>query len=306
MAMDILLPNSRTVSTDTAPPRLVIAVDGVDKGGKTNFALSGPRPLVYLDTDVGSEGVIERADRPDLILKPEPFAFRPSEVTWEIDDATKSAAIMKAAEPELERFRLLYYHALTKPVFKTKGGKLVKARTVVIDNGSEIWELLRLCYLGRLTQVKPHHYTEVNGLMRDLVRAAYDNDVNVIWIHKLKAEYKEGAEGKSNKSGVLQRMGFSDMSYLVQANFLAHRIPSNISQDTVVKWKPGEGVIELPIAGREDRDADLGFRLLAGNSRHDATIEGEVWFNAEIDFATVAMRIRPDVDPAVWYTAGDL
>lgn len=300
MSIVPLMSELSLANTDAAPPRIILAVDGTDKSGKTRFALTAPRPLVYLDTDIGSEGVIEKADRPDLILTPKPFMFRPSEITWELDEAAKSAAIMRAAEPELERFRKVYLHALTQPVVSIHGQKH-KARTVVIDNGSEVWELLRLCYLGKLTQVKPHHYTEVNGLMRDLVRAAYDNDVNVIWIHKLKAEYKENAEGKSSKSGILQRVGFSDMSYLVQANLLAHRVPSNVVQDQVVRWKSGEGLFELPLAARVGDD--LGFRLVVGNARHDPSMEGEVWFNEGIDFQTLAMRLRPDVDPAAWYTA---
>lgn len=298
--MEVLLPDASVVTADAPPPRIIIAVDGIDKGGKTRFALTAPRPLVYLDTDLGSEGVMEKADRRDLIIASDkPFMFRTSEVTWDLDDAAKTAAIMRRAEPELERFRAMYRHALSKPVAKVNGQAL-KARTIVVDNASEIWELLRLCYLGKLTQVKSHHYTEVNGVMRDLVREAYDHDVNVIWIHKLKSEYKENADGKNVKSGVLQRVGFADMSYLVQANLLAHRVASNVTTDQIVKWKSGEGLFELPIAAREEND--LGFRLVVGNSRHDPTLEGEVWFNADIDFPTVAMRLRPDVDPTHWYT----
>lgn len=300
-----LMPGTTTVDQDVAPARLILALDGPDKGGKTHFAATAPRPLVYLDTDVGHEGVVDKADRPDLIIKPPPFSFRASEVTWEIDEAAKSAAIMKAAEPELERFRQLYYHALTEPVL-AKDGVAYKAKTIVIDNASEIWELLRLCYLGKLTQVKPHHYTEVNGLMRDLVRAAYDNDVNVIWIHKLKQEYKEGVDGRNSKSGTMERIGFGDMSYLVQANLLAYRTPSSVKQDAVFKWRPGSTTIELGIAGREDPQTDLGFKLFMGNCRQDPTAEGEVWFNEQIDFAQVAMRLRPEVDPSEWYTNPDL
>ncbi len=298
--MKTLMPELAFVSDQQAPPRLILAVDGMDKQGKTRFALTAPKPLVYLDFDIGKEGVLEKADRSDLIVAPKPFIFRPSEVSWDLgDSAALSQEMMKRAEPELERFRKVYMHALTKPVIE-RNGRPLKARTIVIDTGSEAWELMRLVYLGKLTQVKPHHYTEVNSLMRDLVRMAYDNDVNVIWVHKIKGEWSENAEGKARKSGTLLRAGFSDMSFLVQANLLAFRIASNVVNEQIVKWKSGEALFELPIAAREEND--LGFRLVVGNSRHDPALEGEVFFNAEIDFPTVAMRMRPDVDPDAWLT----
>ena len=282
--------------------RLILGVDGLDKHGKTRFALSAPKPLVYLDFDVGKEGVIEKELKHNpLIVTAPPFVFRPSEISWEIDDdAQRSKKVMEGAEPHLTRFRTLYLRSLREPVLKI-GKTPVKARTVVVDTGSEAWELLRLCEFGKISQVKPHHYTEVNGLMRDIVRAGFDSDVNVIWLHKLKAVWKESAEGKARKTDVLERAGFEGMSYLVQANLLAYRIQANLAMPSRVKWKSGEGLFEVPIDPREEDD--LGFRLVVGNSRHDPSLEGLVLQNEMIDFRTIAQMMVPDSEPEDWNDA---
>jgi hypothetical protein len=278
--------------------RVVIAVDGLDKHGKTRFALSAPKPLVYLDFDVGKEGVLQKAPGKEYISTTKPFLFRPSEISWELEDeAAIQKKIMAAAEQELTRFRSVYLSSLKDPAMLIRGKRL-KARTVVIDTGSECWELLRLCEFGKVSQVKPHHYTQVNGLMRDLVRAAFDSDVNVIWLHKLKAEWKEGSDGKGRKTGELSRAGFEGMSYLVQANLLCTRVPANLATPTVIKWKSGEGMFEVPIEPREEND--LGFRLVVGNSRHDPNLEGMVLHNDTIDFPTIARMMLPEADPSAW------
>jgi hypothetical protein len=216
------------------------------------------------------------------------------------DDAARSKKVMSAAEPHLTRFRNTYLRVLREPVVKV-GGRSVKARTVVVDTGSECWELLRLCEFGKISQVKPHHYTEVNGLMRDIVRAGFDSDVNVIWLHKLKAEWKDNAEGKGRKTGVLERHGFEGMSYLVQANLLAYRVAANLQTDTVVKWKSGEGMFEVPISPRDD--GDMGFRLVIGNSRHDPGLEGLTLQNDMIDFRTIAQMMLPHTAVEDWNDA---
>jgi hypothetical protein len=293
-AITSLLTDLSVAGSTPAPNRLIVAVDGLDKHGKTTFALSAPKPLVYLDFDIGKEGVIEKVPDAQRILVSKPFMFRASEAGWDApNDAERTKAIMEAADPELDRFRRTYLKALTEPIIAVNGVKQ-KARSVVIDTGSEAWELMRQCYFGKLTQVKPHHYGEVNGLMRDLVRAGYESDVNVIWLHKLKSEWKEGADNKRSKSGVLERTGFSDMSYLVQANLLAYRVGTT---PQTVKWRSGEGTFEVTLDPRQldaegyVTDDDLGFRIVCGNSRHNATLEGEVWEGLGATFPAVAAAI---------------
>jgi hypothetical protein len=300
--VEVLINDLALAGESALKPRIVIAVDGLDKHGKTRFAFSAPKPLIYLDFDIGKEGVIEKFIKENpFILSSPPFLFRPSEVGFGEEDSEKhSAKIVEAAWPVLQRFRDTYLRALREPCLKVAGQK-VMARTVVVDTGTEAWQLLRLAEFGKISQVKPHHYVQVNGLMRDIVRAGFDSNVNVIWLHKLKAEWKDNAEGKGRKTGTIERDGFDGMSYLVQANLLAYRVQANLQQTSSVKWKSGEGVFEVQVEPREADD--LGFRLIVGNSRHDPSLEGMTLSNDMINFRTIAQMMLPETTPEDWADA---
>ncbi len=299
MADPQVLLDDCTFATETKR-RIIIAVDGLDKQGKTHFALTAPKPIVFLDFDIGTEGV-SGIQQPNIV-RSQPFMFRPSEVLFavqELDERAQQVKMMEAAAPVLERFRRTYLKALREPVMVNSKGKKLMARTVIVDTGSEAWELLRLAELGKVTQVKPHHYVAVNGLMRDIVRAGYDSDTNVIWLHKLKAEWKDSSEGKGRKTGTVERAGFTDMAFLVQANLLAFRAPRVDAPEQAWKWKSGEGVFEFVTQPRLDND-DLGFRLIVGNSRHNPGLEGLELAGDMLNFQTLAQLLVPESQPEDW------
>lgn len=300
---EVLLESSQLATDVIARKRLILGVDGLDKQGKTHFALTAPKPLVFLDFDIGSEGVKERPEFKALghkILMPEPFMFRPTESVFLSGKTEKDSdeIIQKAAEPVLERFRRTYLKALKEPVLK-HNGKLYHARTVIVDTGSEAWELLRLVEFGKLSQVKSHHYTKVNGLMRDIVRAGYDSNVNVIWLHKMKKEWKEGADGKNKTTGTLERSGFGEMSYLMQANCLCYRAPRQDANPITWKWKSGDGLVEFTAEPRID-ESDQGWRFRVGNSRHNPLVEGTELMNDQITFDLLAQMVIEDSSPEDW------
>lgn len=245
------------VLADGAPrPRLVVSIEGLDKSGKNHFAFTAPGPLAYLDFDIGDEGVIEKFQNEKMIIRPK------SGYSTRFSDGKQKAE----ATAEFTRFRNDYMTGLKK------------VRSVVVDTASELWELLRLARLGKLTQVMPHHYVEVNQEYRDLVRMAFENNANLILLHKLKAEWKNGADGKGNKTGRFERAGFSETGFLVQINLRATR---------------------LEIADRDDAD-DLGFRLEILNCRQNPSIQGEILRNEMINFQFLGSMVYPDIDPAVW------
>lgn len=301
-----LLPDTDFV--DASQPRVVLAVDGLDKAGKDRFAFTAPKPLLLLDFDMGSEGV-EGSTHP-LIVKSKPFAFRPTEISFETDmkEEDRARLLTDAAWPHHLRFRNTYLDALKKPLIITPDGRKLMAKTIVIDTGSEAWEMMRYAEFGKLTKVMPHHYTAVNSQMRDLVRAALESNVNVIWLHQLKAEWKDNAEGKGRKTGTLERAGFERMANLVQANFLVYRVP-RIDDGKTVNWKWGEGNFmyqPTPRALLSDDTldpSDLGFRMVCGNSRHDPTMEGLELSNDAINFQTIATMMLPESTDGDWADA---
>jgi hypothetical protein len=238
-------------------PRMIIAVDGLDKSGKSNFAFTAPGPIAYLPFDVGAEGVIEKFQTKKQIFVPK----ESYETRFENGKAKAEAT------SEFARFRTDYSNAIKA------------ARSAIVDTATETWELLRLARFGKLSQIKPHHYTEVNQEFRDLVREAFDSTSNLILLHKVKAVWKDGptAESRASKTGEMERAGFSETGYLVQINVLCYRLEAE-----------------------ERAEGDLGFRMKILNCRQNPEIQGMVLENEQISIQTLGSLALPEFDPSVW------
>lgn len=183
--------------------RVIMAVDGVEKHGKTTFALTAPGPIAIINMDIGLEGVVSKF--PDKVIYEAVFNYR--DVTNK-DEWEQMWLKVKEA----------WINALHSPTI----------RTVVADTATEMWELCRLARLGRLTQIKPMHYGPVNAEFRDLIRESYDCGKNVILLHKQKREYID-----DKATGRLERSGFGDTGYLVQCNVNVWRREGNVYGLTV-------------------------------------------------------------------------
>ena len=154
-----------------------------------------------------------------------------------------------AADKELAKFETNYQTALKQ------------ARTIVIDTGTELWELLRLAEFGKLAAVLPHQYAAVNQQMTRLIKLAYDSDANLLITHKLKAQWIG-----DKKTDVYEFAGMKDVPFLVQAH------------------------------ARMWRDDD-GFHLRVGKCRQNAMIAGLELVNEMINFPTLAGFVFPDSEP---------
>jgi hypothetical protein len=174
-------------------PRLIAAVSGLEKQGKTSFALSAPGPIIYFNFDYGLEGVANHyAHGKDIYVKEYKFSRN--------DTADKYITLWSAFNND--------FHSALKS----------NARTVVVDTATEAWELLRLARFGKLSQVMPHHYGPVNAEYTTLIRAGYSYDKNVILLHKLKKQYVN-----DQFSGKYERAGFTNTGFLVQTNLEVYR-----------------------------------------------------------------------------------
>lgn len=191
------------IATEPAPYRLVVAVDGLEKEGKSNFALTAPGPIAYQNFDIGAEGVIEKFQKDKVIHR--------ADYGIKLAKGDDDKATMKKALPAWDAFVADYKLVIEK----MKQGKV---RTSVIDTASEGWEVLRLARFGKLTQIMPHHYTALNTEYRNLIREIFDTTGNMILLHKLKAEWKNNEMGKGTKTGNFERAGFAETGFLVQVN----------------------------------------------------------------------------------------
>ena len=207
--------------------RLIVNLEAEEKCGKNHMAFSYTGGPIYLHSfDIGDEGVVEKfcgpserypeggpfwyPGRPDIFKAEYILEVQPGEGT------TKE--VQQAAERTWDSFVANYKESI----------RLTAASEglVIVDTGTEMWELLRLASFGKLTQVMPHHYGPVNAEMRDLVRLAFEGH-NVIFLHKLVDEWENytGSDGKEKgrKTGRKSRKGFGDIPFLVQCNIQCWR-----------------------------------------------------------------------------------
>lgn len=167
-------------------PRLIVIVGGLAKHGKTTFALTGPKKLAYMNFDKASEeDVLQYNESADIIFKNYWPAGHEKQDYFDLWD-----------EFEKDYRTLLHSEDI---------------RTIVWDTGTELWNVMRMAYLGKLAKVLPHNYVEVNSEYRRLLDDAQHSKKNLIITSKLKAEYIEG-----NKTGNLELSGFSESDYVVQ------------------------------------------------------------------------------------------
>lgn len=217
-------------STAASAPRIIISTEGIDGSGKSDFALSAPKPLAYFVMDRGFEATKEETKirlRLDDVDEAR-YSFDKADAGTGVDSTTIAKACDAAAWTP---FKTDYTIALTKgrPILDKARKTIVRwepYRSIVVDSTSETWETCRLARFGKLEQIPPPLYTAVNAEFRGhIIRAAFKSNCNVIFVHKIGDEYinKVNAQGKEIgvKTGKLVRKGFKEMNYQVP-NIIRH------------------------------------------------------------------------------------
>lgn len=212
-------------------PRLIANVEGLEKTGKDTLAFTAPDPIVVFNLDRGLEGPLQRArkkgkkiivagvkDKKSGDKLPAYYFTKPRlEAGKSTQDASYIQATANSARPVWRQFKDDYEEALHS-----------KVRTLVIDTGNAAWELARFARFGKLKQVMPLNYVEVNLEFQGLIQRAYDFDKNVIWLHRLKPEWADKIDAKGNKMSVkterYERQGYRDMGFEVHANIRLEKV----------------------------------------------------------------------------------
>lgn len=241
--------------TDTAPKGILLSVEGLQKCGKTEFGLSMPDPVFVLNLNFGLDGVIQKKvkqGRRYFVLDiPIPF-------TKDLP-GTGVTILSTAAAEQWRKSVLVLQEAIKDP----------DVRSIFIDTGSELWELLRLARLGKLTQVLPIQYTAVNAEFRQLLQLLLSCGKNVVLSHKVKPEYVN--DQKTNR---YERAGFGDIGFDVQADLRADR--------------------DLKAEG------DDQFTLTFGDCRANKDLKGRVLKGKDCNFLKVVSLIYPDTTEKDW------
>lgn len=180
------------------PRRLIASLSGREKTGKTHFALTAPEPIFFINVDIGTEGVVNKFQ--DAGKKIYIYDLRVPKT------ASKDIYV-----PMWENLKTIFSR-----VYSLKSG------TVIVDTDTETYELARLAKFGKLSQIMPQHYTEVNSEYREVLRQAYDSPMNSVFIHKMKPKYVNNA-----RTSEYEPSGFGDMEYNSQINLICYRDDSS-------------------------------------------------------------------------------
>lgn len=253
--------------------RLILLASAPQKSGKTHFGLTAPAKkkgkrsgLGVFNFDIGLEGVVQKFqhDKEIHVCDCRLDIPRAGAKGWSQKEMEATA---DSANRIWEKFLDRYQYALEH------------FRSIVIDTGTELWELHRLARFGKLEQVKPHHYGPVNAEHRELFRMAYDTDVNLIYIQKMKDEY-----ANDQRTGRLKSAGFSDAPYQSQANVRLGRIRDEDS---------GVVLFSATIDASSPENPWGGCRL-------NPEVEGLVFTQPDCSFSDVAQAILTDSNAKDW------
>jgi hypothetical protein len=243
-----------TQASTAARRRIIMSVMGLEKEGKSHFGLTAPGPIGVINLDFGLEGVVQKFQQDKDIFVSH----------YRVNIPRTGAGIEVVSQLATE---------VWDDIVEDFHYSIANHRSTLCDTGTEMWEVLRMARFGKLDQVKPHHYGPVNAEFRDLYRAAYDGDSNLIMLHKMKDEYVN-----DKRTGKFQRSGFSDTGFQVQVELRAFKVPAD--------EREGAG--------------DFGFRIEVVSCRQNPEIEGEVYSGPMATFPYIAAMVFPGTDPSDW------
>lgn len=240
---------------ETKPQGILLSVDGLPKCGKSSFGLSMPDPVFILDLNQGLTGVIEKE-----VKKGRKFYVQNVQIPLSKDLPGQAFTILSTeAASQWRKAIVVLQEALRDPDIKS----------VFIDTGGELWDLLRLARLGKLSQILPVQYTAVNAEFRQLLQVLLCCGKNVVLSHKVKPEY-----ANDQKTGRFERAGFGDVGFDVQVELRADR--------------------DLKATG------DDQFTLTFGDCRANKDLKGRVIRGADCNFVNVATLVYPETKPEDW------
>jgi len=246
-------------------PVLSLCTCARERKGKTQFSLTAPGPIGFVALDRNAENVAIKAQQLGKTLH---FA-----------DFTKG----KYAAPMLSKPDANFHKNRWKAINDTllSLAEAPDIRSIVIDTGTQLYEDIRMALLGKLTQVMPHQYGQVNDELRSLIQKLNTSGKHLIVTHKYDKEYKNDKwDGKS-----YERKGWKDMAYQCQIN-LRHECEM-VKEDR-------EEQVEL---GRTVRPQ---FCTVIEDCNQNPLLKGLELYDDESTFFELATRVYPDADPELF------
>ena len=232
-------------------PRIIMANDGRDKSGKSDFCYDAPDPIAVLSFDFGDEDVVQKYQ--ELGRK-----IHIADLKWELPAHLHSVKGEGLAEWMNKNVWQPFVYTTNKII---DSGMF---RTVVVDKATEAWQVCRLAVFGRLATNRQDLQTQANANWREYVRKfnACEKPINLHLIHEQREEWvsksvqgKDGPEEKWYKSGAWVRDGNEKVPFLVPYT-LEHRYVKSerhpVLNDRIIK--PARFEVEVMVArGRPEQ-----------------------------------------------------
>lgn len=254
--------------------KLRINSEGLDRSGKTNFALSAPGPIGVLALDrntlemtikaqqLGKEIYVADFCDPSLSNPLHKYAI-PAREEGGKPIAKEKIADKKFYEERWDAISDAYYSLIKEPSIKT----------IIIDTASQAWEDIRLSRFGKLKGIIQRDYGDVNDEMRRLLLSP---KCHLIVTHRLKKMYKDSNwDGKSYES-----VGYNGAAFDLQ---ITMRHESSLITDP------------------EDKSRKKAqFRATVMNCSQDGSLMGLELSDEDCTFGMLAQMVYPSAPDGIW------
>jgi hypothetical protein len=176
-----------------APARIIASIEGTDKTGKTHLALTAPRPIMYIDLDVGTEGVIHKFQGEDLMV-------------YQVQQPER----LGSSQELMGRYGEIWATVQDK----ISEALAMNEGTLIIDTFTEAYDICRLAHFGKMSQVQPHQYGVAYADLREVMRKVHQSKMSCILLHKM---------GNNFNTGEPEMKGWNDIPHQVQVTLRTDR-----------------------------------------------------------------------------------
>jgi hypothetical protein len=219
---------------------------GDTKSGKTRLIFTMPEPIAIVNFDRSLQDILPEFPDKDFVV----MDF--SERYAGAEDANQAQA--KMLEKEFAAgLRGLFEHRHVK--------------SIAVDKGTTLWEVVRVAEWGRISNIKAHHYVPVNARMRAYMSWYIAHNKNFMVTHDAKEEWVN-----EKPTGRMLVDGFKYTSSLMQVNVIMSR----------------------------EKDGDRDFVLEVTGCGTNADLVGWEFKGEDIDFKKIALKAMDDTLPSDW------
>jgi len=261
------------------PPRLAVSLDGLEKRGKTYWAImTPPDPIAVISNDTGTENIVRMAMKKGRKI----YGNGIFDVSFKTPDPKVIAA--KNVDAEEHAAWQTAWARYKEGIYKIIDDKTI--RTVVKDTETGLYELAQLSTFGKLrSNARKDLWAELNAEYCKVFWDLYKGrpDLNIIMIHKSKKQYEKNSKGDEVWNGKYERAGHKDVGFQVDLTL-------NCQWDSTMKDFYTEIDVNHPVRYMENRDNLIGKKWFAADE------------NDPSHFAILAMTVFPEteLDPGYW------